>query len=151
MRHLLRVVAVILAAMPLGCSSPTEPTGAATTASYAGEWTGTTSQGSPIAFTIVGESVTTLTLGHNFGGCSGVRTFTNLNLSIVPDIVCVPGPCTAAMQSERGFSFFTGGRESFTQLTTLSMRPSSAMGGITFSDLDSCGTATGVSWTAAKR
>src|SRR5688500_19498160 len=51
---------------------------------YAGDWMGTTSQGTSIRFSVSeADTVTSITLTYNlFAGCSGTLTYTNLALSI---------------------------------------------------------------------
>ena len=66
-----------------GCgdsSSPSAPS--PVTASFNGQWTGTTSQGQPVSFTVASDRVTTISAGYNYSGCSGTATATNLNLEI---------------------------------------------------------------------
>ena len=63
-----------------GDSSPSAPSPATT--SFNGQWTGTTSQGQPISFTVVSDRVTTISVGYNYSGCSGTATASNPNLEI---------------------------------------------------------------------
>ena len=92
------------------CGGPASPS--ATNQSLAiGEWSGTTSQGMPIAFSVSqDEKVTAITVGYRFNSCSGTQTFSNLNLPTAPDVTCVPGPCPASVSSYRAFSFADGSR-----------------------------------------
>jgi hypothetical protein len=67
-----------------GCgdgANPNAPSPA--TNSFNCQWTGTTSQGQPISFTVASDRVTTVSVGYNYGGCSGTTTASNLNLEIV--------------------------------------------------------------------
>jgi hypothetical protein len=81
-----RLVITLIACVALGgCkggrATPTEP-GAP---SYAGEWSGTTFQRQPISFTVSSaQKVTRISVGYAFSGCSGVETFPNLDLAILP-------------------------------------------------------------------
>lgn len=55
------------------CSSPTEPA----PAGYAGEWTGTTSHGTAVSFSVSGNDVTSFTVAFNAPpACSGIETMT---------------------------------------------------------------------------
>jgi len=77
----LAVVACVVLSACSGTSNPTEP-GAA---GYAGEWSGTTFQGQPISFTVsAAQKVTAISVGYAFSGCSGVETFSNLDVTILP-------------------------------------------------------------------
>src|SRR5713101_2725466 len=63
-----RFPVIFLCALAGACGSGTAPT----PAGYAGQWIGTTAQGRSIAFTIsADEAVTTITVAHDFNGCSG--------------------------------------------------------------------------------
>jgi hypothetical protein len=70
-----------LAAMLIGaCSLPVAPFAGGGSLSV-GEWAGTTSQGMPISFSVSpNETVTAITVGYDFNGCSGSHTFTDLNV-----------------------------------------------------------------------
>ena len=71
-----RFVTIAWCAVMSACS-PTTPSSAA----LDGQWTGTTSQGTPITFTVSSDQkVTAISVGYSFNGCSGVQTFSNLNL-----------------------------------------------------------------------
>ena len=146
----MRGIALVLCALVTGCqSNPTAPTGS----SYAGEWSGTTTQGAPIAFSLsAAEKVTTIVVGHSFGGCSGSQTFANLSLDIVPDVMCIPGPCAPGIASYRGFGYGTGGLGGpGTSINALFLSNSRAEGTVNFRDYPGCGTAIGVGWTATRR
>jgi hypothetical protein len=98
-----RVPAIVLCALANACS-----TSAPTPVGYAGQWTGTTAQGRPIAFTVsADEKVTSITVGYSFNGCSGSQTFSNLNLDTAPNVTCIPGPCGPGMSSYRAFNYST--------------------------------------------
>ena len=58
----------------IGCGhAPTAPAAP----SYAGTWTGTTSQGTAVRFTVsADQKLTDLTVGYDFNGCAGTLTFT---------------------------------------------------------------------------
>jgi hypothetical protein len=60
------------------------PTGPSTP-NYAGEWRGTTFQDQPFSFLVSpNQRVTAITIGYRFSGCSGVDTFSDLDLPITP-------------------------------------------------------------------
>ena len=103
-------LAALASTLSGACGGPASPS--ATNQSLAiGEWSGTTSQGMPIAFSVSqDEKVTTLTLGYRFNSCSGTQTFSNLSLPTAPDVICVPGPCPTTVSSYRAFSFADGSR-----------------------------------------
>ncbi len=132
------------------CGSPAGP--AAT--GYAGQWSGTTAQGRPIAFTISpDEVVTTITLGHDFNGCSGSQTFSNLSINIAPTVVCIPGPCPASTLSYRAFGYSSGNQIEgpSTGVNAVFMASTRAEGTVNFRSYPGCGSAIGVGWTATRR
>lgn len=119
-----------------------------------GEWSGTTSQGMPIAFTVSSdETVTTITVGYAFNGCSGSHTFLDLNVRTAPDLTCIPGPCSGALASYRAFGYLDGsiGAGPVTQINGLFLPGNQARGQAVFSEYPACGTAPPVEWTATKR
>ena len=133
----------------LSACSPTAPS----SATLVGQWSGTTSQGTPITFTVSSDQkVTALSVGYNFNGCSGTQTFSNLNLDTAPNVTCIPGPCSTVISSYRAFSYVTGSIDgpstSLNGLFTLTTR---AEGQASFRDYAGCGTAVGVAWSATKR
>jgi hypothetical protein len=146
-----RVLAFLLCGSAIACGSngPNGPSGA----NYRGEWAGTTAHGAPISFTISSdERVTSITVGHNFNGCSGSQTFSNLNLEISPDVICIPGPCPGSLERFKRFSY-SSGRLGEPVTTVHGLLPSTARaeGAAYFRDFPSCGTANAIGWTATKR
>jgi len=134
------------------CGGPAGPT--STSAGYAGEWAGTTGQGQPIAFTISpGDTVTSITVGHSFNGCSGSQTFPGLSLNIVPNVQCIPGPCSPSVTSSRGFGYAAANPidGSSTEVNGILFSVTSAEGSINFRGFPGCGSAIGVAWTATRR
>jgi hypothetical protein len=137
-----------------GCGSPSGPSSGSSSGGYAGQWSGTTAQGRPISFTIgPNDTVTAITLGHEFSGCSGSQTFSSLSLSIVPQVECIPAPCPSSLTSFREFAYdagtmFDGPR---TEVHGLFMNTTRAEGSINFRNFQGCGTVLGVSWTATRR
>jgi hypothetical protein len=133
-----------------GCSTPNDPSGA----SYAGEWSGTTAQGKAISFTIsTAETVTAITLGHEFNGCTGSQTFSSLNIGIAPNVQCIPGPCSPSVTSYRAFGYSTGNSSEgpATSLNGLFQSTVRAEGTASFREYPGCGSAIGVPWTATRR
>ena len=132
------------------CSSPASVT---TGGAYAGQWAGTTAQGRPIAFTISSsDAVTTITVGHDFNGCVGTETFSGLDLSVVPNVSCIPGPCPPSV-SYHGFSYSSGSSAAnpSTELNAVMLSTTSAQGSVNFRNFAGCGNAIGIAWTAARR
>jgi hypothetical protein len=133
----------------MSACSPTTPSSAA----LDGQWSGRTSQGTPITFTVsADQKVTAITIGYSFNGCSGVQTFSDLNLETAPTVTCIPGPCANTIASYRAFSY-SAGRSSGGPVTTVNglfASPSRAEGQVAFRDYPGCGTAVGIGWTATK-
>lgn len=147
-------LAALASTLSGACGGPASPS--ATNQSLTiGEWSGTTSQGMPIAFSVSqDEKVTTLTLGYRFNSCSGTQTFSNLSLPTAPDVTCVPGPCPTTVSSYRAFSFTDGSRlngQPITSVNGLFLPGNRAEGQAGFNDYVGCGTAAGVTWTAFRR
>jgi hypothetical protein len=142
---------VILPVLVTGCGgSPTVPA----SGSYAGLWSGTTAQGTPITFTIsTEENVTTISVAHNFNGCSGSQTFANLSLPIAPELHCIPGPCSPSQLSYRQLAYSTGDRVNGPSFTIMGVFLSTrnAEGAMAFQNYPGCGSATGVPWSATRR
>ena len=116
-------------------------------ARYDGEWTGTTSQGRPITFTVSpDQKVTDITVGYSFGSCSGTNTFSNLNL----DIGTSPFP--GAPQIGPGFGFGSGSPElpNYTQIYGNFSSSTSVNGSVIFGAYAGCGNSGGI-WSATKR
>jgi hypothetical protein len=62
-----------------GGSSPTT----SSASNYDGQWSGTTSQGTSITFTVSGQRVTNIAFNYDFRGCVGAKTISNPNVIIV--------------------------------------------------------------------
>ena len=141
---------IALCAFAGACGSATTPT----PVGYAGQWSGTTAHGRSIAFTIsADEAVTAITVAHDFNGCSGSQTFSNLSLNIAPNVICIPGPCTGSLASFRTFAYMSGDRIEAPSTEVHAVFPSttSAEGTVNFRSYPGCGSATGVAWTATRR
>jgi hypothetical protein len=159
------LVAIGLCAFASACgsSSPTTPSSSQAAApDYAGQWSGTTSQGRSISFTVSPQQVVTaITLDYNLdnpnpsgtlqqGNCSGSSTFSNLHLLIVSPAGPALGP---------GFAYASGSFESpnFIELVGFFGSNTAATGAVTFLNYD-CGpkivgatTAYSAMWTASKQ
>jgi len=145
--------AFVAAALVSGCSYPVLPfTGGGSLS--VGEWSGTTSQGMPIAFVVSpNETVTAITVGYAFNDCSGSQTFADLTVPTAPNLTCIPGPCSGIEASYRAFGYTAGSPASgpMTQLNGLFLPGNQAKGQASFHNYPSCGTAIAVEWTATRR
>src|SRR5690606_30890133 len=123
----------------------------AATSLAVGEWSGMTDQGMPITFVVSDdETVTTITVGYDFNGCSGSLTFTELVVPTAPDVTCIPGPCSPRVTSYRAFGFLDGslGAGPVTQINGVFLPGNQASGQVAFRDFPGCGTSAAVPWTA---
>jgi hypothetical protein len=156
---LTRVLAILgLLACASGCTRLLTPLGGdaplGAASLSAGEWSGTTTQGTPIVFTVgANETITTITLGYDFNGCSGSHTFSDLLVPTRPDVTCIPGPCTGALTTYRAFGYSNGSPATgpYTQINGLFLPGGEARGQAVFSAYPNCGTTPPVEWTATKR
>lgn len=142
-------VFLVLCLFAAACATPAAPK-----VSYAGEWAGATSQGEPITFTIsADETVTSITAGYAFNGCRGSKVFANLNVSIAPQVVCLPGPCSGPVSSYRAFSYQSGDviQEPTTEVHGSLFAGTNAQGTMNFRNYPACGDAIGVAWSATRR
>jgi hypothetical protein len=127
-----------------GSSSPTAPS----SHGYDGQWSGTTSQGRPITFVVSpAQKVTAITVGYSFNGCSGVNTFSNLNL----DIGNPPNP-NGVPSLGPGFGYGSGPPDgpNYTQVLGSFSANTTATGSVIFLGYPGCGNVAGI-WTATKR
>jgi hypothetical protein len=109
---------------------------------YRGQWSGRTAQGQAITFTVSpDERVTTITLAHDFNGCSGSETFSGLNLEI------------KGTSSSGSFEHIAGNtvQGPSTQIDALFLSTETAAGSVNFRSYPGCGNAIGVTWTARRR
>lgn len=147
--YLLRILFLVGICGATACSSGsvTAPDGLERT--YTGEWAGTTSQGTAIAFSVSAENiVTSITIGHDFNGCRDTRTFPSLSL-----IVGESGlPGRVPTPSNPGFGFGSGSPEApnFVQVTGQFTSSQAANGTVAFLNFEPCGNAV-AHWNAAKR
>jgi hypothetical protein len=131
-----------------------DPTSPSPSSLSVGQWNGTTAQGMVITFTVSSDEIlTTLSVGHSFNGCSGMQTFSNLQVATAPDVICIPGPCSGTTSTYRAFGFSSGSRGTgpSTAVNGLFLPGDRAQGVASFHDFPGCGTATGVEWTATRR
>lgn len=127
-------------------NSPTTPSGGGSPR-YDGQWSGTTSQGGPITFTVSsGQKVTAITVGYSFNGCSGVNTFSNLNL----DIGNPPNPAAPSLGPSFGYGSGPPEGANYTQVLGSFTANTTATGSVIFTGYSGCGSAVGT-WTATRR
>jgi hypothetical protein len=146
------VPVVAVCVLVSACGSPSGP--GASEPNYEGQWSGTTAQGRAVSFTISpDQSVTTLTVGHEFNGCSGSQTFSGISVSIVPQVQCIPAPCSNQLLSYRAFNYSVGTslEEPGTSLNALFTSAGRAEGLVHFRNFPGCGSALSVAWSATKR
>jgi len=143
------VLLMACCALASGCGGPTKPS----SSTLEGQWSGTTSQGTPISFTVSSDQkVTAITVGYTFNGCAGTQTFANLSLETAPTLICLPGPCAPSLTSFRSFNYSTGPFNGpSTSVNAVFQGTGRAEGQVAFRDFAGCGSATGVGWTATKR
>ncbi|MGB2713225.1 MAG: hypothetical protein WBC51_03540 [Vicinamibacterales bacterium] len=130
-------------------ATPTNPS----PARYDGQWRGTTSQGRPISFTVSSDQkVTAMSIGYVFGQCSGVNSFSNLNLDIglpptFPGVPRAPTPYPGP-----GFGYGSGSPEApnYTQVYGWFTSSTTASGSMIFGNYTGCGNSFGI-WTAEKQ
>ena len=145
-RRLCRVT--LVAALATGCSySPMGP-GAL---DYAGDWSGTTSQGRPISLTISSKQhVTAISVAYDFSGCSGVKTFTGLDVALK---TAPGGLLPPELEQYAGFSVRDGaqGAANATQVVGALKSETSAAGAAWFENYAGCtNTFEDITWNATK-
>jgi hypothetical protein len=114
---------------------------------YDGQWSGTTSQGGPITFTVSSDQkVTAITVGYRFNGCSGANTFSNLNL----DIGNPPNPNAPTIGPGFGYGSGPPDGPSYTQIYGSFTSNTTATGSVIFGAFPGCGNAVGI-WSATRR
>jgi hypothetical protein len=135
-RFLIAIVSILLGACENGPTTPTS-------AGYSGEWSGTTSQGSPITFSVsTSEKLTKIAVGYSFNGCTG-------SSSLAPDVALERSsvPVEVRLLDYESAPPGTPNRMLFHFLFTSS---TAAQGMVTFVDFTGCGTIN-ATWTAVKR
>ena len=143
------VSCVVIGACGSGGTNPATPSGT----SYEGQWSGTTVQGEPIALTISSDQkVTAITVGYRFNGCAGMQTFSNLRIDTIPNVTCIPGPCSPSLSSFRAFSYSAGSVDAgLTLINGVFPSTSRSEGSAGFTNYPGCGSVLGVGWTATRR
>ena len=146
--YVLRALFLIGMCSIMACSSGSVTAPGGLERAYTGEWTGATSQGTTIMFSVSAPNVvTSITIGHNFNGCRDTQTFSSLSLGIgesgLPGRVPTP--------SNSGFGFGSGSPEApnFVQVTGQFTSSQSANGTVTFLDFEKCGNTVAL-WNATK-
>src|SRR5688572_4884172 len=142
----LRVLVPMLCVIATACdSSVTAPSSGAAPNGYAGQWSGTTTQGRPFSFTVsADQKVTDINIGYSFSGCSGLKTFSELSLAIAtPPNPTSPGP---------GFGYGSETRDgtNYTQVAGWFTSDRTAMGTAGFIEFPGCGSGGG-NWSATKQ
>jgi hypothetical protein len=141
----LAISIVIVICAHIACDSGTGPS----PLGYAGEWTGTTSQGTPMRFSVsAADSVTSFTLAYNFSAdCSGRLTYTDLALPI--HTLNPPGPPPF---DQPGFGYSTNDDGARGTLIAGHFSPDrrSASGQFSLVHYGACDTVVGM-WNATRR
>jgi hypothetical protein len=112
---------------------------------YAGEWNGTTSQGTPITFSVSSDKkLTRISVSYNFNGCTGSATFSpSVSIEQVPT-----APVPVGSASYESASVGTPNRMLISFLFTSA---TDAHGMLIFVDYPGCGTApASAAWTARR-
>ncbi len=118
---------------------------------YTGGWTGATSQGTVITFSVSAPNILiSVTIGHNFNGCRDTQTFSGLSVGIGIGESGLPG--RVPTPTNPGFGFGSGSPEAphFVQVTGQFTSSESANGPVTFLNFEKCGNAV-AHWSATKR
>ncbi len=128
--------------LAIACGHATAPSAV----SYAGQWSGTTSQGTPIAFSVSSDQkVTALTAGYSFSDCSGSAAFT-------PNVAVTNVPTAPVPVGSAAFDSGSPGSSNRMLVSFLFTTTSEAHGMIVFSGFAGCGVDPIVAaWTATKR
>ena len=144
--------AVFLVAWTLATSCNRIDDVVAPSSNLAGDWTGTTAQGSPITFTVSAEDkVTSLTIGYSFSGCSGSRSFTNLSLDMAP-VSCTSPSCPPGLPSVLAFSYSATSNDGATTRVGGGFPLAATAEGLAdFTEYPGCGSASQVRWSATRR
>lgn len=135
------LVVCTLAGVVSACGGTPSPS---PTSPYRGEWSGMTSHGAAISFSVsADQKVTAISVGYSFNGCSGTKTFPGLSLPIAPNPIQPGLPA---------FEFNSGPREqpNYTGVTGTFAATDTAAGLMAFGNYDGCNNGL-ASWSAAKR
>src|SRR5262245_15783209 len=114
---------------------------------YAGEWSGTTAQGTPVRFSVSGNAVTSISIAYNFSpACTGTLNYTGLAAEI--HTLDPPGPPPF---DQPGFGYSTtDGAQGTLIAGHFSADRRSASGQFTLVHYGACETVVS-SWTATRR
>jgi hypothetical protein len=143
----LRILA--LAGMCAACSGGNVAAPGVPERSYAGDWTGTTSQGTGIELRVSAQNIlTSITIGRDFNGCRDTHMFSSL--SVVIGESGLPG--RVPTPSTPGFGFGSGSPEgpNFVQVIGQFTSSQIAQGTVTFLNVEKCGNAV-AHWNATRR
>jgi len=134
---------VLLISAQTACHSGPDPT----PIGYAGEWIGTTAQGTPVRFIVSGNAVTSISITYNFApACAGTLSYTSLAAEIHP--LDPPGPPPF---DQPGFGYSTtDGTQGTLIAGHFSPDRRSASGQFTLVHYGACETVAS-SWTADRR
>ena len=131
------------------CSSGSATAPGGPERAYTGEWTGATSQGTTITFSVSAPNiVTSITIGHSFNGCRDTQTFSGLSVGIGESGL----PGRMPTPSNPGFGFGSGSPEApnFVQVTGQFTSSRAANGTVTLLNFVDCGNSVAL-WNATKR
>ncbi len=146
-----RLLTIALCAFASACgSSATTPS----RTGYDGAWSGTTTQGRTIAFTVSpDQKVTTITVGYNLNGCSGSQTFSGLALDIVT-VQRPPGSPSAGPFENPSFGYGSASGSSdnpnLIEISGAFTSSETATGVVVFNNYSGCGNG-GATWNATRR
>ena len=149
-----QIMVVMLSASAAACAGdgPTTPSNG-----YAGQWAGTvlvmpavipgaglaTLQSRPISFVVSADQrVTELSIGYDFSGCSGTKTFSGLSVTI--------GPLPRSLEQGWGFGTSATDGTNRTEVYATFTSNREASGTSLFIDFPGCGSGGG-NWTATKQ
>lgn len=141
----LSILAPVLACVLVACGSAVSPL----PPGYAGDWVGTTSQGTPIRFSVTeAETVSSITLTYNFSAdCSGTLTYSNLALPIHKLDPPAPPPF-----DQPGFGYAQNNIETGVLIAgSFSPDRQSASGKFTLVKYSGCDRVVVSDWTATRR
>src|SRR4029079_8134916 len=97
-----RCVLAMICALAGACADGT-PTAPSAAPGYDGQWSGMSSQGRPVTFTVSSNHVTAVTVEYVFGGFSGSKTFSNVNVEIASPSGSSPGGQPTPPNAPPGF------------------------------------------------
>jgi hypothetical protein len=138
----------MICALACACADGT-PAAPSAAPGYDGQWSGTSSQSRPVTFTVSSNHVTAVTVDYVFGGCSGSKTFSNVNVEIATPSSTPAGQPTP--NAPAGFGYGAGAPDgSSAQIQGFFRSNTTADGFVVFAEYPGCGDGFGF-WTATKR